>query len=55
MERRTWLLVAAIYVALTGVYAYPLLGAMGTTLPHDVAGLDAAWRDWLKRTAKSDR
>ncbi len=29
--------------------------ASSTTLPHDVAGLDAAWRDWLKRTAKRDR
>ncbi len=29
--------------------------ASSTALPHDVAGLDAAWRDWLKRTAKRDR
>jgi hypothetical protein len=29
--------------------------ASSTTLPHDVAGLDTAWRDWLKRTAKRDR
>jgi len=25
------------------------------TLPHDVAGLDAAWRDWLKRIERSRR
>ena len=29
--------------------------ASSTALPHDVAGLDAAWRDWLKRTAKRRR
>ena len=47
MERRTWVLVAATYVALTGVYAYPLLGAMSTTLPHDVGdpGLNT-WYLW---------
>jgi hypothetical protein len=33
----------------------PEVLASSTTLPHDVAGLDAAWRDWLKRTAKRDR
>ena len=26
--------------------------ASSTTLPHDVAGLDAAWRQWLKRAQK---
>ena len=26
--------------------------ASSTTLPHDIAGLDAAWRDWLKRTER---
>jgi hypothetical protein len=26
--------------------------ASSTTLPHDVAGLDAAWRQWLKRKPK---
>lgn len=45
MERRTWVLVAAIYVALTGVYAYPLLGAMSTTLPHDVG--DPGLNTWI--------
>ena len=29
--------------------------ASSATLPHDVAGLDAAWREWLKRTARSRR
>jgi hypothetical protein len=29
--------------------------ASSTTLPHDVAGLDAAWRDWLERSAKRNR
>lgn len=26
--------------------------AASTTLPHDVAGLDSAWREWLRRTQK---
>jgi hypothetical protein len=26
--------------------------ASSTTLPHDVAGLDAAWRQWLERNQK---
>ncbi|HUQ80559.1 MAG TPA: hypothetical protein VM076_05470, partial [Gemmatimonadaceae bacterium] len=29
--------------------------ATSTTLPHDVAGLDAAWRQWLQRTQKKSR
>ena len=29
--------------------------ASSATLPHDVAGLDAAWREWLKRTERSRR
>jgi len=29
--------------------------ASSTTLPHDVAGLDAAWRQWLKRNQKGRR
>jgi hypothetical protein len=29
--------------------------ASSTMLPHDVAGLDAAWRGWLERTAKRNR
>ena len=29
--------------------------ATSTTLPHDVAGLDAAWRQWLQRTQKKAR
>ena len=29
--------------------------AASSTLPHDVAGLDAAWRDWLKKTQRSRR
>ena len=27
--------------------------ATSSTLPHDVAGLDAAWRQWLKRSQKN--
>ena len=27
--------------------------ASSTTLPHDVAGLDSAWRQWLKRSQKN--
>jgi hypothetical protein len=26
--------------------------ASSTTLPHDVSGLDAAWRKWLQRSAR---
>ena len=29
--------------------------ASSKTLPHDVAGLDAAWREWLKRTQSRRR
>ena len=29
--------------------------ASSTTLPHDVAGLDAAWRQWLKRNQRGRR
>lgn len=29
--------------------------ASSATLPHDVAGLDAAWRDWLKRSQRKAR
>ena len=29
--------------------------ASSTTLPHDVTGLDAAWRQWLKRNQKGRR
>ncbi len=29
--------------------------ASSTTLPHDVAGLDAAWRDWLKKGQRNRR
>lgn len=29
--------------------------ASSATLPHDLAGLDAAWRDWLKRGQRSSR
>ena len=29
--------------------------ASSTTLPHDVAALDAAWRDWLKHSQRSHR
>ena len=44
-ELRTWGLVAAVYVALTALYAYPLLGAMSTTLPHDVG--DPGLNTWI--------
>jgi hypothetical protein len=29
--------------------------ASSSTLPHDVAGLDAAWRDWLKKGQRNRR
>ena len=29
--------------------------ASSTTLPHEVAALDAAWRDWLKQSQRSHR
>jgi hypothetical protein len=29
--------------------------ASSTTLPHDVAALDAAWRDWVKQSQRSHR
>ena len=29
--------------------------ASSTTLPHDVAGLDAAWREWVKQSQRSHR
>jgi hypothetical protein len=29
--------------------------ASSRTLPHDVAGLDAAWREWLKRSQRNRR
>jgi hypothetical protein len=29
--------------------------ASSRTLPHDVSGLDAAWRDWLKKSQRSRR
>ena len=29
--------------------------ASSKTLPHDLAGLDAAWREWLKRTQSRRR
>jgi len=29
--------------------------ASSTTLPHDVAALDAAWRDWVKHSQRSHR
>ena len=41
----TWFLVAATYVALTLVYAWPLLGRMSTVLPHDVG--DPALNAWI--------
>jgi hypothetical protein len=39
------LLVASAYVALTLVYAWPLLGRMSTVLPHDVG--DPALNAWI--------
>lgn len=44
-SRSTWLLVVSTYVALTIAYAWPLLGAMGSALPHDVG--DPALNAWI--------
>jgi hypothetical protein len=48
-------LVARLADELTRGASIPDVLASSATLPHDVAGLDTAWRAWLKRTERSHR
>jgi hypothetical protein len=48
-------LVARLADELSRGASIPDVLASSRTLPHDVAGLDAAWREWLKRTQRNRR
>jgi len=48
-------LVARLGDELTRGGSIPDVLASSSTLPHDVAGLDAAWRDWLKKGQRNRR
>ena len=48
-------LVARLADELTRGGSLPDVLASSSTLPHDVAGLDAAWRDWLKKGERNRR
>jgi hypothetical protein len=48
-------LVARLADELTRGGSIPDVLASSSTLPHDVAALDAAWRDWLKKSQRSRR
>jgi len=48
-------LVARLSDELTRGGSIPDVLASSSTLPHDVTGLDAAWRDWLKKGQRNRR
>ena len=48
-------LVGRLADELTRGASIPDVLASSATLPHDVAGLDAAWHQWLKRNERSRR
>ena len=48
-------LVSRLADELTRGGSIPDVLASSSTLPHDVAGLDAAWRDWLKKGQRNRR
>src|SRR4029079_16344870 len=48
-------LVARLADELTRGASIPDVLASSAKLPHDVAGLDAAWRGWLKRSQRNTR
>jgi hypothetical protein len=48
-------LVARLADELTRGASIPDVLASSATLPHDVAGLDAAWRQWLRRNERNRR
>jgi hypothetical protein len=48
-------LVARLADELTRGGSIPDVLASSSTLPHDVTGLDAAWRDWLKKGQRNRR
>ena len=48
-------LVARLADELTRGASIPDVLASSAKLPHDVAGLDAAWREWLKRSQRNSR
>jgi len=50
IHERDPLLVGRLAAELSRGVPIPDVLASSKTLPHDVAGLDTAWREWLKRT-----
>jgi len=48
-------LLARLADELTRGGSIPDVLASSSTLPHDVAALDAAWRDWLKKGLRNRR
>jgi hypothetical protein len=55
LHERDPALVARLSDELTHGASIPDVLASSTAVPHDVAGLDAAWREWLKRNQSRRR
>ena len=55
IHERDPMLVARLADELARGGSIPDVLAASTTLPHDLAGLDAAWREWLKKSQRSRR